>query len=303
MKSPRVSIEQWRTLQAVIDHGGYAQASEHLHRSQSSVSYAIHRLEEQLGLKVLEIHGRKAELTETGKLVLERAKELIHDASELEAIAHQAKSGWESRIHLVVDAAFPTPLLTQALELFAPESRGTQVALKEVIMSGAEDSVAAGEADIVIGHQLPPHGLGNEIIQIPFIAVAHKHHPLNNMQRDITESDLRKQRQVVVSDSGHQKRDIGWLSGAERWSVSNLHTSATFIIGNMGFAWLPYHQIEHSLEQGIIRPIPLQQGQTYMATLHLYYGDNNQPGPATKMLSDLLMQCADHYQPDYKKYL
>lgn len=33
MKPPRVTLDQWRTLQAVIDHGGYAQAAAHLHRS------------------------------------------------------------------------------------------------------------------------------------------------------------------------------------------------------------------------------------------------------------------------------
>ena len=34
MKAPRVTLDQWRTLQAVVDHGGFAQAAEALHRSQ-----------------------------------------------------------------------------------------------------------------------------------------------------------------------------------------------------------------------------------------------------------------------------
>ena len=48
MKVPRVTLEQWRTLQAVIDSGGFAQAAEVLHRSQSSVSYTVARMQEQL---------------------------------------------------------------------------------------------------------------------------------------------------------------------------------------------------------------------------------------------------------------
>ncbi|HGX92916.1 MAG TPA: LysR family transcriptional regulator, partial [Candidatus Tenderia sp.] len=31
MKTPKVALEQWRVLQAVVDHGGYAQAAEQLH--------------------------------------------------------------------------------------------------------------------------------------------------------------------------------------------------------------------------------------------------------------------------------
>jgi DNA-binding transcriptional LysR family regulator len=267
------------------------------------VSYAIRRLEDQLGVKVLEINGRKAELTETGKLVLQRARELIRDASEIETIAHQARTGWEHSLRLVVDAAYPTSLLTQALELFVPQSHGTQVILNEVILSGAEDLFESGEADIIIGHQMPANKLGTEIMRIPFIAVAHRDHPLNQLDRAINEDDLRKQRQITVSDSGHQQRNIGWLSATQRWSVSSLHASRTLVISNMGFAWLPYHDIEQDLKQGIIKPISLPQGKSYHASLFLYFGRQSQPGPAAKMLADILSQCSENYQTDVQSYL
>ena len=65
MKSyPRVTLEQWRVFQAIIDQGGYAQAAEYLHRSQSAISYAMSRLQNQLGIKLLKVEGRKALLTE-----------------------------------------------------------------------------------------------------------------------------------------------------------------------------------------------------------------------------------------------
>ena len=66
MKAPRVTLDQWRTLQAVVDHGGFAQAAEALHRSQSSVSYTVARMQDQLGVPLLRIDGRKAVLTEAG---------------------------------------------------------------------------------------------------------------------------------------------------------------------------------------------------------------------------------------------
>ena len=66
MPYPKTTLEQWRVLQAVIEHGSYAQAAEKLHRSQSSVSYALTRLQETLKLELLVIDGRKARLTEAG---------------------------------------------------------------------------------------------------------------------------------------------------------------------------------------------------------------------------------------------
>jgi len=84
MKAPRVTLDQWRTLQAVVDHGGFAQAAEALHRSQSSVSYTVARMQEQLGVPLLRIDGRKAVLTEAGNVLLRRSRHLVKQASQLE---------------------------------------------------------------------------------------------------------------------------------------------------------------------------------------------------------------------------
>ena len=80
MKAPRVTLEQWRTLQAVVDHGGFAQAAEAIHRSQSSVSYTVARMQEQLGVPLLRIEGRKAVLTEAGEVLLRRSRQLLLQA-------------------------------------------------------------------------------------------------------------------------------------------------------------------------------------------------------------------------------
>ena len=63
MSGPRTSLEQWHCFLAVVDEGSYARAAEVLHKSQSAVTYTIQKMEEQLGVRVFEIRGRKAELT------------------------------------------------------------------------------------------------------------------------------------------------------------------------------------------------------------------------------------------------
>ncbi|MDH5177431.1 MAG: LysR family transcriptional regulator, partial [Gammaproteobacteria bacterium] len=57
MSTPRITLDQWAALVAVVEQGGYAQASRHLHRTQSTVTYTIQKLEEQLDLKVFERRG------------------------------------------------------------------------------------------------------------------------------------------------------------------------------------------------------------------------------------------------------
>ncbi len=60
MSLARTTLEQWAVLAAVVDRGGFAQAAQALHRSQSAVSYATARLQEALGVELLSIQGRRA---------------------------------------------------------------------------------------------------------------------------------------------------------------------------------------------------------------------------------------------------
>jgi DNA-binding transcriptional LysR family regulator len=69
MEHPRITLEQWRSLLAVVDAGGYAQAAAALHKSQSAVTYSVQRMETLLGVKVFEVVGRKAHLTPTGQVL------------------------------------------------------------------------------------------------------------------------------------------------------------------------------------------------------------------------------------------
>ena len=291
MKNPKVALEQWRVLQAVIDHGGYAQAAEHLHRSQSSVSYTVNKLQEQLGMPLLRIAGRKAVLTEVGEVLLRRSRQLVADAAELEQLARCLEEGWEAEINLVVDAAFPTSLLMAALKCFVPVSRGTRVQLNEVVLSGADEALLEGRADLVIGTQIPKGFLGDLLIEVEFVAVAHKDHPLHQLKRQLTHKDLRREMQVVIRDSGlHMKRDTGWLGAEYRWTVTSIDTAVEAVSSGLGFGWLPRHQIESLLNESALKPLALKKGQRRMASLYLIFGRLESAGPATQMLADIFSE-------------
>src|SRR5262245_21769817 len=102
MDHPHITLEQWRSLVAVVDAGGYAQAAEALHKSQSSVTYAVQKLESVLGVEAFEVRGRKAHLTPTGELLYRRARALLDDAGGLEKAARTLSAGWEAEIRVAM---------------------------------------------------------------------------------------------------------------------------------------------------------------------------------------------------------
>src|ERR1700674_4511201 len=87
--NPSISLEQWRALVAVVDEGGYASAAESIHKSQSSVTYAVQQIEKLLGVKVFQLKGRKAMLTPAGQMLYLRARVLLDEAASLEGAAHR----------------------------------------------------------------------------------------------------------------------------------------------------------------------------------------------------------------------
>lgn len=295
MKSPRISLEQWRVLQAVIDHGGYARAARALHRSQSSLSYTVKRMQYQLGVALLRMDGRRAVLTEAGEVLLRRSRQLLHDAQSLEALAHRLEQGWEAEIRLVVDEAFPAPLLMQVLTEFEPVSRGSRIVLTQGVRNGVVESLGRGEADLAIAYQLPRGFIGSPLISFDFIAVAHPDHPLHRLGHNLTKTELRQERQVVVRDSGQkQRRDLGWLDAEQRWSVGNTETAIATIRQGLGFGWLPCHAVGGAMERRELKPLQLREGGCYPGQLYLVYG-REEPGSAARLLATLLQQAAEAF--------
>ena len=291
MKAPRVTLDQWRTLQAVVDHGGFAQAADVLHRSQSSVSYTVARMQEQLGVPLLRIDGRNAVLTAAGDVLLRRSRQLVKHASQLEDLAHHMEQGWEAEVRLVVDAAYPSARLVRALTAFMPQSRGCRVRLREEVLSGVEEVIKEGTADLAISALSIPGFLGAEMSTVEFVAVAHPDHALHRLQRKLTFQDLETQMQVVIRDSGRQQpRDVGWLGAEQRWTVGSLATAATFVSNGLGFAWLPRHLIERELKDGQLKPLLLDQGGSRNPLFYLYSNKDNTLGPASQILVELIQR-------------
>lgn len=289
MKTPRVTLEQWRTLQAVVDAGGFAQAAEVLHRSQSSVSYTVARLQEQLGVPLLRMEGRKAVLTEAGQVLLRRSRQLVDQASQLEDLAHHMERGWEAEVRLVVDAAYPNAKLIRALTAFMPQSRGCRVLLREEVLSGVEDVLREGFADLAISALDIVGHLGAPLSVVEFIAVAHHAHPLHALQRKLVGADLETHMQLVVRDSGQRSpRDSGWLGAEQRWTLGSLATSVAFVCSGLGLAWLPRHMIEAELAAGVLKPLPLLEGAVRRPLFYLYGSKNKPLGPATQILIELI---------------
>jgi len=296
--SPRISLEQWRALLAVVDAGGYAQAAEFIHKSQSAVTYAVQKLESLLGVRVFEVIGRKAHLTPTGQVLYRRARALLDEAGSLESAAGVLAAGWESELRLAVEIVFPTWLLLQCFGRFADERPQTRIELYETVLSGTEEMLLQRKADLAICSQVPPGFAGDTLMTAQFIAAAHPEHPLHRLGRELTLQDLRKHRHLVIRDSGSQRRSGSWVGAEQIWTVSHKATSIHAACMGLGFAWFPEETIRNELERGLLQPLPLREGAKRSVELYLVFADRDYAGAGALRLAEIIR---DHVRDTCRK--
>jgi DNA-binding transcriptional LysR family regulator len=290
MNFPRITLDQWAALVAVVEQGGYAQASRHLHRTQSTVTYTIQKLEEQLALKVFERSGRRSVLSPAGQVLYRRGKALLEDATRIERSAAGLARGWEAEIRLAVDAIFPTWLLLRALGQFGTEHPDIRVELIEAVLGGVEEAITEGRVDFIIGTLVPGGFTGDTLMQVRFVCAAAPSHPLHGLGRDVDIDDLRAHRHLVVRDSSARRaRSGGWLN-ERRWTVSNKATSIRAACMGLGYAWFAEENIREELDSGALRRLPLTEGSERFATLYLVYADRVAAGPGTRRLVQILRE-------------
>jgi DNA-binding transcriptional LysR family regulator len=145
-----LDVTRLRVLVAVARHGSVTAAARALNYAQPSISHHIARLEAETGTQLLERVGRGIRLTEAGRLLAERAEEIIGrlDAAESELAAHVGLR--EGRVRL---AAFPSALGTlvpAAAARLTAETPGLEFMLTEAEPPEALRMLRAGYVDVAV---------------------------------------------------------------------------------------------------------------------------------------------------------
>lgn len=287
---PRTTIEQWQILSAIVDHGGFAQAAAALNRSQSSISYAVAQLQERIGLPLLRIEGRRAQLTDAGRTLLDDANPLISELGLLEERATALARGEEARIRLAVDSIFPKDSLFTALRAFRQSHPHTRVDLAETVRQAPDVAFLSDGTDLCIATHTPGDYLSTHLMDVELVAIARCDHALQIAQRRaLTMSDLSRHLVVTIQELGPPGVDAEVTRRSrQHWTVNTIDAAIAAVESGLCFGWLPRHMIVNQLLRGDLLPLNLSAGQTRTIPLYLIHADLKRAGPAVRALAGLL---------------
>jgi len=143
-----LDIDLLRSFVSVVDAGGFTRAGERVHRTQSTVSQQIKRLEDTFGRPLLHRNGKRVALTEEGERLLSYARRILALAQE----AHQvvAQSAGEGVVRLGLPEDFAASRLAQVLARFARSRRGARLDVRCDLSVRLRDDLDRGELDLIL---------------------------------------------------------------------------------------------------------------------------------------------------------
>jgi DNA-binding transcriptional LysR family regulator len=145
-----LNLVQLKVLAAVARHGSVTDAAKALHYSQPSVSHHLARLEAATGAKLLQKVGRGIRLTPEGRLLANRAAEIVgrvEAASSELAAQSDLRAG---RVRLAANASPMSTLVPEALAALSRAHPGVSLSLVESHPAESMEMLRRGEVDVAV---------------------------------------------------------------------------------------------------------------------------------------------------------
>ena len=309
------TLDQLRILKAIVDEGSFKKAADSLYVTQPAVSLQIQNLEKQLEIAIFDRGGRKAQLTEGGKILLEYCERILGQCQETCKALEDLNNLKGGSLTIGASQTTGTYLMPRMIGLFRQKYPDIAVQLQVHSTRRTGWKVAQGEIDIaIIGGQLPVE-LSESLEVIPYATdelalVLPVQHPLSKLE-ELSKEDLYRLAFVTLDNESTTRKVVDQLLSSYgvdvqrlrvEMELNSLESIKNAVQSGLGAAFLPLISIVRELSNGTIHK-PRISDLEIKRELKLI----NNPGryssrAAEAFKNDILPKFAGSFSPLYKEF-
>lgn len=252
------TLHDLQCFDAVARSGGFQSAADLLHRSHPAVHAAVTRLEQQLGLQLLDRSGYRIALTPAGKSFQRKAQASLSELAGLQVHAQQLAMGEEDELRVVIGDMCPQRQVLATLAESFRSHPATRLHVQVEAVSGPNERLYDGDADLIV------HGVDKsdpriewmDLAKIPFVPVVAPGFLDFPLGRAIRPQQLRGYTQCIIRDTARQEgKSYFMIEGATQCSVPDQQMKKEIILQGLAWGHLPRFLVERELEEGSLLSI------------------------------------------------
>jgi LysR family transcriptional regulator, hydrogen peroxide-inducible genes activator len=247
----RMNLKDLKYLVALADTGHFGKAAERTFVSQPTLSAQLKKLEEYLGVKLVERQPRNVQLTEVGKQVVVRARRMLDEGDQIVALARNNKNPFAGRLKLALIPTIGPYLLPRVMQKIRKALPQLGLMLYEHQTEALLKRLHDGEVDLgIMALPIAQDGMETrELYEEAFTVALPNHHALA-AKSTIKVPDLKGQTLLLLED-GHCLRDQALevcsridIREAEDFRATSLETLRQMVVAGLGITLLPETAVE-----------------------------------------------------------
>lgn len=240
-----MNLRDLQYLVALAETRHFGRAAERCHVSQPTLSAQVRKLEQFLGVALVERRPRRLALTAAGEAVVERARRMLQDADDIRALARASQDPLSGQLKLGLIPTLGPYLLPRIAPRLARALPKLQLMLHEYQTAPLVDRVVKGELDLAI-LALPADTRGLQTRSLfgeAFLVAMPEKHRLAARRR-LKASDLEGEK-LLLLEEGHclrnQALEVCAQAGTEEqdFRATSLETLRQMVAAGLGITLLP----------------------------------------------------------------
>ena len=265
-----LKLKDLRYLVAVADTRHFGRAAERSFVSQPTLSAQLKKLEDYLGVQLIERAPKRVQLTAAGEEIVERARRILEASEEIVELARGHRDPLAGRLRLALLPTIGPYLLPNVAGKLRKQMPRLELMLYEYQTDPMLEKLHSGEIDVgILALPVQMDGLDSqELYQEPFTVAMPANHRLAQ-RSSIRVSDLEHETLLLLED-GHCLRDqaLDICSGTgmhekQDFRATSLETLRQMVASGVGITLLPelagrgaYGQARGVAIRPFVKPVP-----------------------------------------------